>query len=705
MSAQVLDRDEISINGLLYKTTGDVRVALGSQYPGKLTIGDYADVSNPRASEKSYSDWQGGILVEVGDPAKDQDRAFFGDVQLRFNGHLLLPRLATLTNGFPSQADVNVLIEYNNTEFATAGTAVHSYNNTTDSWGSSLETMAAAGTDGKVGLLYPSGTATSTLVIANGSGVVFSTNGTDFTANVTQAIKYVIFQGGLLWGITQAGRLYYTNDLAGGATTWTADAQLELPDDYVTGLEVARAPDREMHIYAMTKVGPHIHNRDEETFLETEADVPFHNDGSKGHKKWRGSINFSAGNAIYKFQIGDPTGILVPIGLDQDHGLPTDKRGIITVMEGSHNDLLAGLDASSAAGLEDINTRVSRGVQNHHGVTFNTKQGFSMIAGRNERGWEVKWLSEDDTRSITAMNVSNAYSTYRLWWAHNQRVYHMILPIDVVNPLVVPTSTYALTGQLITPWFDAGRHNQLKLALSLILETSNPTANETVKIEYAINRSDTFVDLVTQTLSGEQEYRLPGVNISTSSVADSTSIKADGHGLSTGDVVEITGHSGSTPSIDGTRQVTVTDSDNFTIDDLEVTVAGTGGSVSSRGGIVFRSIRFRISLARGSTNTNTPDMYHMTLVWRPRMKSLFAPAVQLDLTKAYKGRQVIEMFEDLRDAIDNGPLVEVTWTDEANHTRNYLMDIEDMQTNERTGEIEYGKVNVVFAEPIQTTKR
>ena len=114
MPAQVLDRNEISINKLLYKTTGDVQVALASQKPGKLTIGDYTDASNPLASEKSYSDWQGGILVEVGDPAKDQDRAFFGDAQLRFNGHLLLPRLATLTNGFPSQADVGVLIEFNN---------------------------------------------------------------------------------------------------------------------------------------------------------------------------------------------------------------------------------------------------------------------------------------------------------------------------------------------------------------------------------------------------------------------------------------------------------------------------------------------------------------------------------------------------------------------------------------------------------------
>ena len=703
MTQQVLDRNEISIDGKPYKTTGPIRVALASQRPGKITIGDYSDASNPLASEKSYSDWQGGILVEVGDPAKDQDRAFFADAQLRFNGHLILPRLATLTTTVSTQADVFVLIEYKNSIYASYGTEVHTLNALAGGWGSSLITMASTGTDGVKGLLYPAGVATETLVIANGSGVVFSANGTDFTANVTQNIKYVIFHGGLLWGITQAGRLYYTNDLAG---TWTADAQLELPDGYVTGLEVSRAPDREMHIYAMTKVGPHIHNRDEETFLETEGNVPFHKDGSKGHHKWRGAINFSAGNAVYKLQIGDPQGILVPIGLDSDAGLPTDKRGAITVMEGSHNDLLVGLDASTAEGLEELNTRVSRGVQNHHGTTFNSKHGFSMIAGNNERGWEIKWLSEDDSRSITAMNVSNAYDVYRLWWAHNQRVYHMLLPVDVVNPLVVPDSTYALIGQLITPWFDAGRANQVKLMLSLIMETNNPSSSETVKLEYAINRSDTFVDLVTQTVSGEQEYRLPGVNITDSSVANPTNIKADGHGLSTGDVVEITGHTGSTPSIDGTRQVTVTDSDNFTIDDLEVTVAGTGGSVSSRGGIVARSIRFRISLARGASNTkDTPDMFKLTLVWRPRMKSLFSAAAQIDVTQPYKDRPPIQILEDLRALIDNGTLIEVTWTDETNHTRNYLTDIEDMQTNERSGEIDHGHVNIVFAEPIQTTKR
>lgn len=701
MTQQVIDRDEISIDGKLYRTTGPIRVALASQRPGKITIGDYTDESNPLASEKSYSDWQGGILVEVGDPAKDQDRAFFADAQLRFNGHLILPRLATLTSTASTQADVRVLIEFKNSKYASFGTEIHVLNNTTGGWGSSLETMAAAGTDGVKGLLYPGGTRTETLVIANGSGVVFSTNGTDFTANVTQNIKYVIFQGGLLWGIDQAGQMYYTNDLAG---PWTVDAQLELPDDYVTGLEIGRAPDGLLHIYAMTKVGPHIHNRDEVTFLETEATVPFHKDGSRGHSKFRGSINFSGGNAVYKFEIGESTGILVPIGLDRDAGLPTDKRGVITVMDETHNDLLVALDASSAEGLEDLNTRVSRGVQNHHGVTFNARQGFSMIAGWNERGWEVKWQSEDDTRSITAMCVSNAYGVYRLWWAHNQRVYHMQLPIDVVNPIVVPDSTYALTGQLITPWFDAGRANQLKLMLSLILETSNPTASETVRLEYAINRSETWRHLVTQKTSGEQEYRLPGNDIDTSSVAAATNIKADGHGLTTGDTVEITGHDDSTPSIDGTHEVTVIDSDNFTIP-VNVTVAGTGGSVSARGGVVARSIRFRITLARGSTDTNTPDMYKLTLVWRPRIKSLFSPAAQIDVTQPYKDRPPITMLEDLRDVIDNGTLVEVVWTDETNHTRNYLTDVEDMQSNERSGEIDHGHVNIVFAEPMQTTKR
>lgn len=68
------------------------------------------------------------------------------------------------------------------------------------------------------------------------------------------------------------------------------------------------------------------------------------------------------------------------------------------------------------------------------------------------------------------------------------------------------------------------------------------------------------------------------IAIVSSSVANPSVITtAKNHGLTTGDVVLIAGHSGSTPTINGSRVATVTGLTTFTIP-LNVTVGGTGGT-------------------------------------------------------------------------------------------------------------------------------
>jgi hypothetical protein len=71
---------------------------------------------------------------------------------------------------------------------------------------------------------------------------------------------------------------------------------------------------------------------------------------------------------------------------------------------------------------------------------------------------------------------------------------------------------------------------------------------------------------------------MAGMNtIVSSSVATSTVITTTlPHGLSTGMIVTIVGHSGSTPSINSSYVVTVTGASTFTVP-VNVTVAGTGG--------------------------------------------------------------------------------------------------------------------------------
>ncbi len=71
------------------------------------------------------------------------------------------------------------------------------------------------------------------------------------------------------------------------------------------------------------------------------------------------------------------------------------------------------------------------------------------------------------------------------------------------------------------------------------------------------------------------------VPISTSSVANPSVITCPiNHGLITGQTITIRNHSGSTPTINGSRVVTVTGVKTFTIP-LNVTVAGTGGELEA----------------------------------------------------------------------------------------------------------------------------
>jgi putative tail protein len=70
------------------------------------------------------------------------------------------------------------------------------------------------------------------------------------------------------------------------------------------------------------------------------------------------------------------------------------------------------------------------------------------------------------------------------------------------------------------------------------------------------------------------------VTISNSDAATERVNTSTAHGWSTGQLVRIAGHSGSTPALDGDHVITVTSSTSFTLNDVaNITVGGTGGTV------------------------------------------------------------------------------------------------------------------------------
>jgi hypothetical protein len=490
---------EISLNSVLYRTKGPVRPVLTSQYPPKVVIGDTSKNSQLRTSIVSWSDWRGGIGIERMDIQTDVHRAWHSTFQLRHKNHLVLPALATVTaaSGVTGTFTIGAMAELASEIYVAFGTAVRKYNNTTDSWGSTLHTLPAVATDAITvrlgGTVY--------LIFAHTGGYSYSTDGSTWVDD-TKDVLYVTWWDDQLWAIDNTGQLRSSRSIG----TWANNARLPLQDGYVTDLFTAREATGKTTVYAATTEGLWARDPNSAQWVYTDLQLPFHPDGGNGSTLWRGDIFYPAGLSIYRYIVGSDRAIITVMGPDRDDGLISDQRGTIRQLIGTHNELLAILDATSAPG--SVNMYAST-LATHRGAVMNPDAGFSSILGWDAFGWEFKWTGGSSDRAIDYAIVSNAYSTYRLWWAHNERVSHMSLPREIINPSEVTTFAYAASADHQTPWFDAGQSEVDKLALNLFVECDQMTVNETLTISYALNYSSSYTQLGVISTDGITIYRFP----------------------------------------------------------------------------------------------------------------------------------------------------------------------------------------------------
>ena len=372
---------------------------------------------------------------------------------------------------------------------------------------------------------------------------------------------------------------------------------------------------------------------------------PTHPDNGKGTTRWRDSVYIPSGNGIYKYINGNNAAVITIVGPDRDDGLPSGKRGAIRYMAGTHNELLVGLDAASAPSAIS-NTSLPYQWISHHGArVLDPTTGNSTILGYNEIGWEVKWEAPNKGRGFDALHVSDAYGKYRAWWGHNNRVYFMEMPKDIINPSEVGDFSYATSGVHETPWFNAGQSEIEKLALNLRIEAQGLTANETVTVQYAVDYIEPY-------------YNSPGlVNASVMGAAS------------------------------GTYSHTFKDDDDNPV------------------GKTFRAIKFKVTLARSSATTtgkeklNTPDLVSLTLEWRKKIPAKWGHTVDIDLTNEYRGNEPKDLRSALLSAIESTTLVEFTFRDDSGGTRNYYVDVTAAQGLEFTGHDERGSTTIQVVEP------
>ena len=680
MAAKVETTNEISLGGVYYPIVRPVQSVLASIYPSKVVIGDTSKDSQTRTSVIAWSDWRGGIGIDRMEEGRDVNRAWWSDCQLRYKNHLILGNLANQTESIAhglakagGGTGIAAINEFGDKIYAvwngTNGESpkLYVYNNTSDYWwdGRTEDQDIGEHASDSFGvpdqvtdsLNFVKNDNTNYLVLAhydsNDSGYSYATvpsyDGSNNAAwtNDTADTKYLAQWDDRLWGISHSGQLWY----AFTPGTETNDAQLPLPAGYVTGLFVARDAGGEPILYAATKKGLWAHDAANARFVKTEVEFPFHPHAGKGAERWRDSIYFPSGLGLYRYVNGANAAVLTVTGPDRDDGLPESNRGTIMLTAGTHNELLVGVDATTAPNITSADsvpyqwqTGAGSGIGGHGSMVIDAGTGYSSILGYNELGWEAKWVADTAGRRIDAMHVSNAYSdvneNYRAWFGFNDNVYYMKLPVDIINPSRVTEFEYAESGTHETPWFNAGQSEVDKLALKLKVETQDCSSTETVIVQYATDYSESYSSLT--------------------DASGASTITSDG-----------------------------------------ITTYAFGSSA----GTEFRAIKFKLTLARTTTTSTanykkkTPDVVSMTLEWRKKLPAKWGHQVQLDLNKEYKGKTPKELRTALVTAIESKTLNEFTFRDDSGGTRNYYVDVVSATGLEYTGHDERGISSINLVEP------
>lgn len=578
--------------------------------------------------------------------ASDADRAWYSTCQLRYRHHLVLPALSTatraqLSNGTAVSGEVTFIAELGTVLYVGFNKAPYYYSEGGESHGADHLTQVTSSSSAYEFPATPTDSitvrmgGTDYIVVAHTGGYSYFSSATTVADKTTDA-KFLAFWDDRLWGIDATGQLWYTLTISG---TPVNDAKLPVQSGFVTDLFVGRDASGEQIIYAATKVGLYAHDAANGRWVETQFQLPFHNFNGVGSVRWRDSIYTPSGLGIYKYINGNNNAVITVMGPDRDDGLPATQRGTIKKLAGTHTELLAAIDATTAPASQaatDWSFHVPVG-QASRTCVIDASTGQSSIVGWNDTGWETKWSAPTSAagKPVEHLIVTNSgKGDYRMWWGFNGKLYNQLVPFDVINPAQLSTFEYDTSGVHETPWFDAQQAEVDKLALKLKVEVQDSGSDETVKVDYALNYSDTY-----ETSLG-------------------------------------------TISSDGTTTYTF----------------GSGVGVS------FRSIRFKLTLARQAGSTvaimkKSPDVVSLTLEYRKKLEAKYGHTVEVDLNKTYKGKDPAQLRSALVTSIESNTLQEFTFRDDSGGTRNYYVDITSATGIEYTGYDERGTSRITLVEP------
>ena len=655
MASKVVSNNEIYLGGTYYPLARPVQSVLASIYPSKVVIGDTTKDSNLRSSVVAWSDWRGGIGVERMQGPADVDRAWYSTCNLRHRHHLVLPAKSTATastdaGGSSITGIVSFIQDLGTILYAGWATVPYYYSEASDRWtrvtsGGSPYSFFSTPTDS---ITVRMG-GTDYIVVAQGDAgySYFSSATTVVDKKVDpdgfKATTFIAFWDDRLWGISDDGQLWYTLTIGG---TQFDDAKLPVQDGFVTDLFVGRDANGEQILYAATKEGLYAHDVANARWVETQFQLPFHEYNGVGSVRWRDAIYNPSGLGIYKYINGNNNAVVTVMGPDRDDGLPATYRGTVKQLVGTHTELIAAVDATTSPGAVSSTSvphqyGATAGIGGHSSPVIAASSGQSSIVAWNDTGWETKWVSG-------AGAAGKAINTMHV--------------------------TNAGKGDYRLWWgFDGKVYHQL-----IPFDVTNPSqlsAQDGTDYEY---ESSAF-------------HETPWFDAQQSDVDKlALKLKVEVEDASSNETVAV--------------QYATDYSDSYTTMGTITSSGTTTYTFGSGLGTGFRSIKFKLTLARESGTTaaimkKSPDVVSLALEYRKKLDAKYGHSVEVNLNKTYKGKSPKQLRAALVSAIESNTLNEFTFRDDSGGTRNYYVDVTSATGVEYTGYDERGSSRITLVEP------
>ena len=655
MASKVVSNNEIYLGGTYYPLARPVQSVLASIYPSKVVIGDTTKDSNLRSSVVAWSDWRGGIGVERMQGPADVDRAWYSTCNLRHRHHLVLPAKSTATastdaGGSSITGIVSFIQDLGTILYAGWATVPYYYSEASDRWtrvtsGGNPYSFFSTPTDS---ITVRMG-GTDYIVVAQGDAgySYFSSATTVVDKKVDpdgfKATTFIAFWDDRLWGISDDGQLWYTLTIGG---TQFDDAKLPVQDGFVTDLFVGRDANGEQILYAATKEGLYAHDVANARWVETQFQLPFHEYNGVGSVRWRDAIYNPSGLGIYKYINGNNNAVVTVMGPDRDDGLPATYRGTVKQLVGTHTELIAAVDATTSPGAVSSTSvphqyGATAGIGGHSSPVIAASSGQSSIVAWNDTGWETKWVSG-------AGAAGKAINTMHV--------------------------TNAGKGDYRLWWgFDGKVYHQL-----IPFDVTNPSqlsAQDGTDYEY---ESSAF-------------HETPWFDAQQSDVDKlALKLKVEVEDASSNETVAV--------------QYATDYSDSYTTMGTITSSGTTTYTFGSGLGTGFRSIKFKLTLARESGTTaaimkKSPDVVSLALEYRKKLDAKYGHSVEVNLNKTYKGKSPKQLRAALVSAIESNTLNEFTFRDDSGGTRNYYVDVTSATGVEYTGYDERGSSRITLVEP------